>query len=209
MNNFKKGYVRLPRTVLFDNELGFADKVVYCAIRSHEGKKGTFPAIETIRKELNCSASTAKRAITLLQKLGHMTWKRGGPGRPNRYIFPPIQLTDGPSIGSPVTRTDGTHDPSTGSGVNHKQESVNKNQKQEWPGQLYHGRDRAFVKEDGTILIKRYDGKWVNYGGGDDGSFRLGRLTGTEARRAAENQKTRKANPSGKSTESYPDNDQF
>lgn len=51
---------------------------------------------------------------------------------------------------------------------------------------LIHGRDSCFVDSSGRITI-RNGGCWKSYSGGDDGNFRYGELTGTEAKIVAIN----------------------
>lgn len=130
-----KGYVKLPRSVLFDLELTDSDRIVYAVVRSHRKEKGNgpvYPSRERIAFLLDCSLSTVKRSIINLRKHGHLDWISGGSGRANTYEFFVRDNSDHGSItdpmsGSGVNPLRATGEPEMGSGVNHQLEPLNKN----------------------------------------------------------------------------------
>ena len=77
-------------TSLYASELTHRAVTVYMYLRDRADKDGKcYPAIGTIARELKLSRSTVKRAITDLEKSGHLRkeqrWRENGGKSSNMY----------------------------------------------------------------------------------------------------------------------------
>lgn len=185
----KKGFVMLPRVVLFDPWLSATDKEIYSAIRSFRNektRKTVHPSRQQVAVLLRQSLSTVKRSILILRRQGHLTWSTGGTGRANTYQFFDTndgRVMDEPVMGLPVNQGEVTSDPLLGSPKSHQSESNNYYQK---GCVLFFGKDKARVSANDEIeIFIPHQRRWAQYSGGDEERFRYGTLTGTLARKAA------------------------
>ncbi len=182
-----------PNQVIFDPLLQAGDTRIYAALRSYRNedkKESVFPSKATIAAKLGCSEDTIARAIERLTGRGHVSYVKGVRGYTNRYQFRDDYRKE--YIYSPAgiiaanIRVDGrTDEVKSSAPAQHQPEPSNQNNKPERSPFLFHGKDKAFVVDDGSIRIKTHSGQWVDYGGGDDANFRFGGLQGVEARKAA------------------------
>lgn len=179
-----KSYAKTPIKVLSASDLSPMDKFVYGVLDSFsDGKTGEscFPSYTAIANRAKVSVSTVKVSIKRLRNSGYLSWIRGKKGMANLYL---LLATYGPS----VTHGGVTSNLKIGSRMTYHQEPTTKNYDPPVRDVLFHGNDRCFVKDDGSIRIHNRNGEWVDYGGGDEGAFRFGELRGAEARRAAQHQ---------------------
>jgi predicted transcriptional regulator len=81
-------------TTIYAEDLPHRAKAVYMYLRDRADKKGRcYPAIGTIAKELKLSRSTVKRAISDLEKTGHLhkeqRWRENGGRSSLLYTLKP------------------------------------------------------------------------------------------------------------------------
>ena len=81
-------------TTIYAEDLPHRAKAVYMYLRDRADKKGRcYPAIGTIAKELKLSRSTVKRAISDLEKAGHLhkeqRWRENGGRSSLLYTLKP------------------------------------------------------------------------------------------------------------------------
>jgi len=186
-------FVKIPSTVVFAEELLPMDIRVYLALRSYRKERissTVWPSRKTLAKRLKCSVITIDRSIKRLCAIGCLGYIKGSENRTNIYQFYKLFVkTDSIMCdaipATPMRLISVIDDGYTTSPTLPKPESSNQNHKPEYSLRLYHGKDIASVGSDGSIRIQAHHGGWVNYGGGDEGSFRFGELQGSEARKAA------------------------
>lgn len=81
-------------TSIYQSELPHRAKSVYMYLHDRADKEGNcYPAIGTIARELHLSRSTVKRAISDLEKSGHLRkeqrWRENGGKSSNLYFLKP------------------------------------------------------------------------------------------------------------------------
>ncbi len=181
-------FVMLPITVLFDGRLKMNDKVVYSALRSYRDEsKGNavYPSRATVAEKLNCSTDTIDRSVKRLVKHEHLSYIRGSKGRANTYQFldrhSRKMATMQASSSQPPDRLDAATNVAE---VRPQPESGNHNKKP-YAHTLFHGNETSYFTSSGSIKIINFDGRHLDYSGGDDERFRFGNLHGIEALKAA------------------------
>ncbi|MFH1047314.1 MAG: hypothetical protein V1738_03340 [Patescibacteria group bacterium] len=174
----ENNFAQLSYAVIDDRRLNPIDRAVLEKLVRHakfNGEKTCYPGDTRIGKAIGRSRWTVILSRKRLKEFGCITWMRR-LGTTNLY-------TISPWVVAPIQQGCSTGATGGVAPVPHKQYASNNKQKQR--RKLFHGNDFCFIKSADEIQIRTYAGEWVAYSGGDDGLFRYGNLTGTEARRAA------------------------
>jgi hypothetical protein len=189
-NNQKK-FVKAPELMLFDLQLRPIDVRVYLVLRSYRNERTqepVYPSKNTIAKSISCSSDTVDRSIKRLVKQCHISYVKGHTGRSNTYQFIDEVAGDGrtgAAMSDARERSDNrTNADEMGAPSRHQPKSINHKHKPEEKPRLYHGKDPAYIEEDGEVTIKTLSGRvpWSHYGVEE---FRFGNLCGEMALQAA------------------------
>lgn len=181
-------FTKVPTVLVKDALLSSVEKVVYAVIRSFgtENKQGSaYPSRRQIAQCVPCAIRTVDRAIRGLVSKGYIRYAKGGRGQSNSYTFPdsmyPHSFCDYPVLGAAMTPQSVTHDPPMETtGTLYQEPSTKNHNPADLSVRLFHGRDPAYIQDDGSVLIMVSGQRksWSGYGAQD---FVFGAARGEDA----------------------------
>ena len=90
-SNLRGGFTQIPNEVLKDGKLSPTARILYALLLSHAWQdKECFPGQDTLAEELGCTRKTVNQILTVLKRVGLISWKRRGQGKVNIYTIKTI-----------------------------------------------------------------------------------------------------------------------